>query len=75
MTGREVGFVPVPDDAALARFTAADVPEWFAANLVTLFGLPCEGAAAEVTGGVRALTGREPGRSPGSCAGLAAVFG
>jgi uncharacterized protein YbjT (DUF2867 family) len=59
-TGRIVGFVPVPDEAARAQLLETGMPEWFAANLVTLFGLMREGAAAPVADGVRALTGREP---------------
>jgi uncharacterized protein YbjT (DUF2867 family) len=59
-TGRTVGFVPVPDEAARAQLVETGMPKWFAANLVTLFGLMREGAAAPVADGVRALTGREP---------------
>ena len=58
--GRTVRFVPVPDDAARAQLAETGMPEWFAANLVTLFGLLREGAAAPVGDGIRALTGREP---------------
>jgi uncharacterized protein YbjT (DUF2867 family) len=60
VTKRPVGFIPVPDDAAHAQLTQAGLPEWFASNLVTLFRLLREGAAAQVTGDVQTITGREP---------------
>jgi uncharacterized protein YbjT (DUF2867 family) len=60
LTGRAIGFVPVPDDAARAQLVESGMPAWFASNLVTLFGLLRDGAAAPVGGGVRALTGSEP---------------
>ncbi len=58
--GRSVGFVPVPDDAALAQLVGAGAPEWFATNLVTQFGLLRSGTQAEARDVVRVLTGREP---------------
>lgn len=58
--GRPVGFVPVPDDAALAQLVGTGAPEWFATNLVTQFGLLRRGTQAEALDVVRVLTGREP---------------
>lgn len=60
MTGRRVGFVPVPDDAAQAGMIAAGMPEWVAANLVVLFGLLRDGAGAQTGDGVRRVAGRAP---------------
>jgi uncharacterized protein YbjT (DUF2867 family) len=57
---RPVGFVPVPDDAALAQLVGAGVPEWYAAGVVAQFGLLRAGTQADVRDVVRVLTGREP---------------
>jgi uncharacterized protein YbjT (DUF2867 family) len=55
LTGPEgVGFEP-PPEAALA-----DLPEWVAANLGTMFALLRDGAQRQTTGTVEALTGRAP---------------
>ena len=60
VTGRAIGFVPVPDQAARAQLAQAGWPDWYAANLVRLFGLLRGGAAANVTSDVHGLTGRQP---------------
>jgi uncharacterized protein YbjT (DUF2867 family) len=60
VTGRPTEFVPVPDEDARRGMTAAGLPDWFAANLVALFGLLRRGAADGTSDGVRALTAREP---------------
>ena len=60
VTGRRIGFVPVPDDAAVGQLVAAGAPEWFATNLVTLFGLLRQGAQAQTRDTVRDVLGREP---------------
>jgi len=57
---RPVAFVNVPDDAAEQALVAAGAPEWFARQLVILFGLLRGGAAESTTDTVRAVTGHEP---------------
>ncbi len=59
VVGRPIGFVPVPDDAALAQLVGAGMPEWLATNMVRQFGLLRQGAQAESQDRVRVLTGRE----------------
>jgi uncharacterized protein YbjT (DUF2867 family) len=58
--GRPIGFVPGPDNAAVAQMVAAGVPEWFAANVVTQFRLLRQGSQAQANDVVHVLTGREP---------------
>jgi uncharacterized protein YbjT (DUF2867 family) len=58
--GRPVGFVPVPDEAAVGQLVGSGAPEWFATNVVTQFGLLRAGTQADVRDVVRVLTGREP---------------
>jgi uncharacterized protein YbjT (DUF2867 family) len=58
--GRQIQFVPVPDDAAYRTMTATGMPEWYATQLVTLFRLLRQGAAAETSDSVSELTGRVP---------------
>jgi uncharacterized protein YbjT (DUF2867 family) len=60
VTGRSIGFVPVPDEAAVAQLVGAGAPEWFATNLVTQFGLLRQGAQAQPRDTVRQVLGREP---------------
>lgn len=59
-TGRDIQFVDVPDNAARAVMLESGAPEWLADNLIRLFGKLRQGAGAEVTDTVRALTGRPP---------------
>ena len=55
LTGPEgVAFEPPPDAAF------ADLPEWVATNLGTMFALLRDGAQGQTTAMVAALTGREP---------------
>jgi uncharacterized protein YbjT (DUF2867 family) len=58
--GRRIDFVPVTDEAALGQLVEAGVPEWFATNMVTIFGFLRQGAQSEARDVVRTLTGREP---------------
>jgi uncharacterized protein YbjT (DUF2867 family) len=60
VTGRDVEFVPVPDDVARDAFEEAGMPTWLADNLVKLFALIRAGATAGTTEDVRLLTGRTP---------------
>jgi uncharacterized protein YbjT (DUF2867 family)/DNA-binding SARP family transcriptional activator len=60
VTGRRIGFVPVPDDAAVGQLVAAGAPEWFATNLVAVFGLLRQGVQAQTRDTVHAVLGREP---------------
>jgi uncharacterized protein YbjT (DUF2867 family) len=57
---RPVGFVAVPDEAALGRLVGSGVPQWYASNVVVQFGLLRAGTQAGVGDVVRVLTGREP---------------
>lgn len=59
-TGRKIDFVDVPGGAAREALVQAGMPDWMAEQLVILFGLLRQGAAAQTTDAVRALTGREP---------------
>jgi hypothetical protein len=47
--GRSIGFVPVPDDAAIAQMVAAGVPDWFATNVATQFRLLRQDSQARPT--------------------------
>ena len=58
--GKPVEFVNVPDDAARQAMIDGGMPEWFAVNLVQLFGFLRAGAAEATTSTARDLLGREP---------------
>lgn len=58
--GRPVQFVPVPDEAALQAMTGVGMPEFVAAQIVSIFGFLRRGDQEQTTGVVHALTGREP---------------
>ena len=58
--GRTVEFVDVPDEVAREGLVQAGMPLWIAEQLVVLFGLMRQGAAAQTTDTVRELTGRPP---------------
>ena len=58
--GRPIGFVAVPDEGARAQLVEAGMDPWFAANLVTQFGLLREGTQADANDLVQVLTGTEP---------------
>lgn len=58
-TGRAIEFVDVPDEAAREALAQAGMPRWMAEQLVILYGILRQGAAAQTTDTVRALTGRE----------------
>jgi uncharacterized protein YbjT (DUF2867 family) len=58
--GRQIRFVHLPDEEAVAQFVAAGTPEWIATNAVTQFGMLRQGSQNQVRDTVRALTGHEP---------------
>jgi len=60
VVGRRIGFVPVPDEDAVAQMVAVGVPEWFATNVVAQFRLLRQGTQSQAQDVVQALTGREP---------------
>jgi uncharacterized protein YbjT (DUF2867 family) len=59
-TGRDVGFVDVPDEQARDAMIARGLPEAVAGQVVCVFALLRAGAAERVTPAVEALTGRAP---------------
>ena len=60
ITGRRIGFVPVPDDAAVGQLVASGAPEWYATNLVAVFALLRQGVQAQTRDTVHTVLGREP---------------
>jgi uncharacterized protein YbjT (DUF2867 family) len=60
ITGRRIGFVPVPDDAAVGQLVASGAPEWYATNVVAVFGLLRQGVQAQTRDTVHTVLGREP---------------
>ena len=60
VAGKQVMFIPVPDDAAYAGMIGSGMPEWLAGNLVTLFRLLRGGAGSEVTDAFERVVGRAP---------------
>ncbi len=60
VTGRQIEFVPVPDEAARQSMLGAGMPEWVVGNVVTLFGVLRSGVAKDTTGTVRQVTGTDP---------------
>jgi len=59
-TNRAVEFVNVPEAAARQGLVQAGMPAWLVEQVVRVFELIRQGALAETTGMVRALTGRNP---------------
>jgi len=62
VVGRRIGFMPVPDEAAVAALTEAGAPQWFATNVVAQFRLLRQGVQADVRDTVATLTGQQPRR-------------
>ena len=60
VAGKQVMFIPVPDDAARTAMVGNGMPEWLAENLVTLFRLLRGGAGSEVTDAFQRVVGRAP---------------
>ena len=57
-TGRHVGFVDIPPEAAVPALIDAGLPPFAAEQVVTVFGELRRGVQATTTGTVNALTGR-----------------
>ena len=57
---REIEYLNVPDEAAQQSMTEQGLPEFAAAQIVTVFGVLRHGAQEQTTGTVRSLTGRGP---------------
>jgi uncharacterized protein YbjT (DUF2867 family) len=74
VTGRPVRFVPVPEPAALDALLQTGMPDWMAHNIVTVFAELQQDPAAQVTGAVHALTGRQPRHLAEFLADHAALF-
>jgi uncharacterized protein YbjT (DUF2867 family) len=60
VTGRSIGYVDVPDAAALDGLVQSGVPAPFAEAMVTIFGQLRAGAGSLVSDDVALLTGRQP---------------
>lgn len=58
--GREIEYLNVPDEAARESMTDQGLPEFVAAQIVTICGALRQGAQEHPTGTVRVLTGQEP---------------
>jgi uncharacterized protein YbjT (DUF2867 family) len=74
-TGRPVEYVDVPDAAAREALAAAGTPDWFADQLIVLWGEVRSGACETTTDAVRVLTGRAPRRVAGFARDHAQLFG
>jgi uncharacterized protein YbjT (DUF2867 family) len=57
--GREIEYLNVPDEAALRSMTEQGMPEFVAAQIVTVFGFLRGGAQERSTDTVRAVTGHD----------------
>lgn len=57
---REIEYLNVPDEAALQGMTEQGLPEFVAAQIVTVFGTLRDGGQEGTTDTVQTLTGREP---------------
>jgi uncharacterized protein YbjT (DUF2867 family) len=60
VTGRPVGFVDLPAQAAQAAFTQGGYPQWLVTHLLGVFALIRAGRYAQPNDTLRALTGRAP---------------
>jgi len=59
-TGRSVGYVDIPPQAALAALVEAGLPPAAAEQVVAVFGALRDGSQARTTPDVRRLTGQDP---------------
>ena len=60
VTGRNIRYVPVPEDAARAAMLEAGLPEWHARALAEIQALFGAGTYGPVTEDLQALLGRAP---------------
>lgn len=60
VTGRQVAFVDVPEDAARQSMQQQQIPDWMTDSLLELYHVQRAGHAGASTGHVAALTGRAP---------------
>jgi uncharacterized protein YbjT (DUF2867 family) len=60
VTGRDIAYVDVPDEAARAAMVGQGLPELAAEQIVGIFAMLRQGVAEPVTATVEALTGRPP---------------
>ena len=74
VTRNRVEFIPIPDDVARQSLLASGIPEWFADQIVVLFGRLRAGLATTVTDTVQAVTGRAPRDFRQFAADFSAVF-
>ena len=58
--GGEIEYLNVPDEAVRQSMIEQGLPEFVAAQIVTVFGVLRQGAQERPTGTVQALTGHEP---------------
>lgn len=70
-----IEFVDVPDEAARQSMRESGMPDWFADNLITLFGFLRQGVAAQTTDAVQKLTRRPPRRFAEFACDHARLFG
>jgi uncharacterized protein YbjT (DUF2867 family) len=75
ITGRPVDFVDIPDDAARGAMRESGLPDWYADDLVAMFGELRRGIADTPTDTVQRLTGRQPATVEQFLTRTAAVFG
>ena len=72
--GKPVTYADVPPEESRKGMIEMGLPEWFADDLVTLFGVYREGRAAEVSDAVETITGRPATSYDEFAADHAAVF-
>lgn len=73
--GRPVAYVPVPDEVARAGLREQGVPDWFADEMIVLFGELRRAPTVAASDVVRVLTGREPRSVADFARDHAAAFG
>ncbi|HEX8904304.1 MAG TPA: SDR family oxidoreductase [Longimicrobiaceae bacterium] len=59
-TGKPVRYVEVPEEAARAAMIQSEIPDWYADDLIALFGIINAGWTEEVVDTVRTVARKEP---------------